>query len=66
MKILAIVGSLRTESYNLQLARAAGAVLAQNHPEVEYELLDWADVPLMNQDIEHPAPEAVARVREKV
>lgn len=66
MKILAIVGSLRKASYNLQLAEAAGTVLAKNHPDVEFEILDWTDVPLMNQDIEHPAPEPVARVREKV
>ena len=66
MKILAIVGSLRKASYNLQLAEAAGTVLAKNHPDMEFEILDWADVPLMNQDIEHPAPEPVARVREKV
>ena len=34
------------------------------HATVEY--LDYSDVPLMNQDIEFPAPEAVKRVREKV
>lgn len=66
MKILAIVGSLRSESYNLQLAEAAASVITANHPEVEFEILDWSDVPLMNQDIEFPAPEPVARVREKV
>lgn len=66
MKLLAIVGSLRAASYNRQLAEAARTVLAENHPEVEFEILDWADVPLMNQDIEHPAPKPVARVREQV
>ncbi|WP_139653344.1 NADPH-dependent FMN reductase [Raoultibacter phocaeensis] len=66
MKILAIVGSLRKESYNRKLAEAARSVLAENHPDVEFEILDWADVPLMNQDIEYPAPEPVARVRGKV
>ena len=66
MKILAIVGSLREASYNRQLAEAAKTVLAENHPEVDYEILSWADVPLMNQDIEYPAPEPVARVRQEV
>lgn len=66
MKILAIVGSLREQSYNLQLAEAAKAVLAENHPLVTFEILDWADVPPFNQDKEHPAPEPVERVREAV
>lgn len=66
MKILAIVGSLRETSYNRQLAEAAKTVLAENHPAVDFEILEWADVPLMNQDIEYPAPEPVARVREAV
>jgi chromate reductase len=32
----------------------------------ELEILDYSDVPLLNQDIEYPAPDAVKRVREKV
>ncbi len=66
MKLLAIAGSLREHSYNRQLAEAARAVVNERHPEVEFDLLVWDDVPLMNQDIEHPAPEAVARVRDAV
>ncbi|MEA5020845.1 MAG: NADPH-dependent FMN reductase [Gordonibacter sp.] len=66
MNILAIAGSLRLGSYNRQLAEAAGMVLHANHPEVEYEILDWNDVPFLNQDIEYPAPDAVSRVRNAV
>ncbi|MEG0477283.1 MAG: NADPH-dependent FMN reductase [Raoultibacter sp.] len=66
MKILAIVGSLRKESLNLQLAQAAQAYLAQAHPTVEFTFLDWAGVPLLNQDEEYPAPTAVAQVRQAV
>lgn len=66
MNILSIAGSLRQNSYNHQLALAAQQVMAKRHPEVTFSLLDWSDVPFMNQDIEHPAPEAVARVREAV
>ena len=59
MKILAIVGSLRQGK--LQPANSPkqqGTVLAKNCiPMWSFEILDWADVPLMNQDIEHPAPE---------
>ena len=60
-KIVAIVGSLRRDSYNRQLALEAGRLIGN---EAEFEVLDYTDVPLMNQDIEYPAPEAVRRVRE--
>lgn len=63
IKILAIVGSLRKESYNRQLALAAKEILGDR---VDFTLLEYQDIPLMNQDIEYPAPEAVKRVREEV
>ena len=63
IKIVAIVGSLRKDSYNHQLALAAKEAVGDR---AEFELLDYADVPFMNQDIEYPAPEAVRRVREAV
>lgn len=66
MQMLAIAGSLRAGSYNRQLAEAARAVMAQRRPDIGFEVLDWADVPFMNQDIEHPEPGPVARVREAV
>lgn len=62
-KILAIVGSLRKESYNLQLALAAKDMLADR---ADFEILNFHDVPLFNQDIEFPAPEAVTRVRQTI
>lgn len=61
--ILAIVGSLRKDSYNRQLALAAQRVLGER---AAFTLLDYADLPLLNQDIEFPAPEPVRRVREAV
>lgn len=63
IKIVAVVGSLRKDSYNRQLA------LTAKHMSMnvsDFEILDYADVPLMNQDIEFPAPESVRRVREVV
>lgn len=66
MKILAIVGSLRTESYNLKLAQAASSILAEHHPDIEFEILNWSDVPLFNQDIEYPTPDAVSHARTSV
>ena len=62
-KILFIVGSLRQESFNKKLAEEVEQML-NGRATVEY--LDYSDVPLMNQDIEFPAPEAVTRVRESV
>jgi len=59
-RIMAIAGSLRQNSYNRQLAIEAGKVLGDR---VDFELLEYGDVPLMNQDIEYPAPDAVKRVR---
>ncbi len=63
IKIVAVVGSLRKESYNRQLALAAKALIGDR---ADFELLEYQDVPLMNQDIEYPAPEAVKRVRDAV
>ena len=63
IKIFAIVGSLRKESYNRQLALEAERIVG---PRAAFQLLDYADVPLLNQDIEYPAPDAVRRVRETV
>lgn len=63
IKIVGIVGSLRKESYNRQLALAAKEVIGDR---AHFELLEYQDVPLFNQDIEFPTPESVKRVREKV
>lgn len=63
IKIVAIVGSLRKDSLNCQLALKAGELISDR---ADFEILDYADVPMMNEDIEFPAPAAVARVREKI
>ena len=62
-KILFIIGSLRTKSFNRQLAMMAKEIIG-NRAEV-YEL-DYSDLPLLNQDIEQPEPAAVARIRRTV
>lgn len=59
--IVAIVGSLRRDSYNRQLALAAKNNIGD---AADFELLDYTDLPLMNEDIEFPPPEAVRRARE--
>ena len=63
IKIVAIVGSLREESYNLQLALAIKEIIGER---AEFMILKYQDVPLMNQDIEYPPPDAVKRVRDEV
>ena len=62
-KVLFIVGSLRKGSFNHQLASQAENILADK-AEVSY--LDFKDVPFFNQDIESPAPTAVAKAREEI
>jgi len=62
-KVLMTVGSLRKNSINLQLAKQVEEMLA-GKAEVSY--LNYADLPFINQDIEFPAPESVARVRQAV
>jgi NAD(P)H-dependent FMN reductase len=61
--ILFIVGSLRKDSFNRQLAKEAEKYLA-GIATVNY--LDYTEVPFINQDIEYPAPAAVTKLRETV
>lgn len=63
-KISIIVGSLRKGSLNRQLAQHAARFLEEQGAAVEW--LEYSDLPYMNQDIEYPAPAAVARVRQQV
>ena len=62
-KILFVIGSLRTKSFNRQLAMMAKEIIG-NRAEVSE--LDYSDLPLLNQDIEQPEPVAVARIRKAV
>jgi chromate reductase len=63
LKILAIAGSLRKNSFNRAVAREAQKIVGDR---ADFEILDWSDVPFMNEDAEFPAPESVKRVREAV
>lgn len=62
-KILFIIGSLRKESFNRQLAEKA-EMLIGNRADVQY--LDYTDLPFFNQDDEVPVPKAAARIRKEV
>ena len=62
MKILAVSGSLRADSYNTQLLRAAVAAAPGG---VEVELWEGiGDLPIYDQDVESDVPERVRRLRE--
>ena len=65
MKVLGISGSLRRDSYNTKLLRAAEELLP---PDVELELYDGlkAVPPYDEEDDVSPAPPAVAPLREAV
>jgi chromate reductase len=65
MRVLAISGSLRGESHNTMLLRAAGELFP---PHVDFELYEGLkSVPPYDQDDDiEPAPVAVARLRAAV
>lgn len=62
-KILFVIGSLRAKSFNRQVADVAKEMIG-NRAEVSE--LDYSDLPLLNQDIEQPELEVVARIRKEV
>ena len=62
-KILFIVGSQRKNSFNRQLANEIVAMIGKR---AECIILDYADVPLLNQDEEYPAPASVESLRATV
>lgn len=62
-KVCMIVGSLRKDSFNLQLAKKVEELISS---KVEVFYLDYKNIPLMNQDIEFPTPETIATVRKQI
>ena len=62
-KILFVVASLRTKSFNRQMAIVAKEIIG-NRAEVQE--LDFSDLSLLSQDIEQPELEVVARIRKDV
>lgn len=63
MRILAVSGSLRADSHNTQLLRAAASAVAVDG--VAVELWDGlGDLPIYDQDLEGDVPESVRRLRQ--
>src|SRR3990170_2026506 len=63
VRILGIVGSLRKNSYNKALMRAAAELLPK---DVELEVFCLDDVPPFNQDLEKQPPQAIRLFKEKI
>lgn len=62
-KIAVLVGSLRKESFNLKTARA----LKELAPEsLSLEILNIADLPMFNQDLESTPPKEWITFREQI
>ena len=62
-KVLMIVGSLRKNSFNMQLARYVEEMLAE---KAQVSFMNYSELPFMNQDIEFPAPDSVAKARQEI
>lgn len=62
-KILGFAGSLRKDSYNRALLRAAQKLVPAG---VEMEIFELGDFPLYNEDIESSLPPVVAAFKEKM
>ena len=64
MRVLGISGSLRRDSHNTELLRAAASLLPSG---VEFEIYDGLkDIPPFDEDHEGDAPQAVHRLREEI
>jgi chromate reductase, NAD(P)H dehydrogenase (quinone) len=68
MRVLCIVGSLRRESYNLKLMRAAQQMLLQGVvTEENLELADISQLPMYNEDVQNEGfPPVVSHFRDQV
>ena len=62
-KVCMIVGSLRKNSFNLQVAKKVEELISS---KVEIFYLDYKNIPLINQDIEFPTPEIIANIRKQI
>lgn len=66
-KIIAIAGSLRTQSFNAVLAKVAGKSAMYAGAEVEVLSLSDYDIPLFNEDLEkNQTPKGVQQLKEKI
>lgn len=62
-KIAVIVGSLRKESYNLKTAKALISLAPES---LSLEIVNIADIPMYNQDLEATPPKQWVALREEI
>src|SRR5471032_406183 len=62
-KIAVVVGSIRRESFNKQLAHA---VVSLAPPDFSFEFLDIASLPLYSQDYDGDFPEVARTFKQKI
>lgn len=63
LHVLGISGSLRKASYNTALLRTAAELMP---PQMRLEIFDLSPLPMFNQDLEKPFPEAVVEFRTRL
>lgn len=63
IKVVAIVGSLRKDSYNLQLAKTMQERYREN---LNIEIAEIRELPYFNEDIENNPPETVLSFKRKL
>ncbi len=63
LHVVSFSGSLRRASYNTALLRVAAALAPS---DMTLEILDLAPLPMFNEDIEKPFPDAVAAFRARL
>jgi hypothetical protein len=62
-KIAVVVGSIRRESFNKQLAHAVASLAP---PDFSFEFLDIAGLPLYSQDYDSDFPEVARIFKQKI
>jgi chromate reductase, NAD(P)H dehydrogenase (quinone) len=62
-KVAVIVGSLRKDSINRQLAQALGKLA---RPKLDFRIVEIGDLPLYDQDLEAELPAAVQRFKQQI
>ena len=63
IQVLGVSGSLRRDSYNTALLRAAAELMP---PGMTLEIFNLSHLPMFNQDSEKPFPDAVVELRTKM
>ena len=63
LRIIAIAGSLRKDSYNMALIRTAKEVAPKN---VDVDIFNLSDIPVYNQDLESSIPESVREFKRRI